>query len=188
MCVWRGSSSLLLPPPPPPPVHPLLHLLHSPHAPLPTYHCRHTEHRVVQSGGQGERHTSIHTKVSSSSMAASSFLVRSCRRCCSSRIQQPPFLSLSTASKDKKKAKGKGGSGEDGGGDASKNSWYIKMLDEPPGPQYVSTHPPTHPPTHSPSHTPTHQNKQSQGPPGRRAGQVPGHWQEVQHRIQPQSR
>ena len=36
--------------------------------------------------------------------------------------------------KDKKGAKGKkkGGDGE-GGGDASKNAWYIKLLDEPAG-------------------------------------------------------
>lgn len=31
-----------------------------------------------------------------------------------------------------------GSSGEEGGGDASKNAWYIKMIDEPPGPLYVA--------------------------------------------------
>ena len=40
---------------------------------------------------------------------------------------------MSTAAKEKKAKKKKSGDGE-GGSDASKNAWYIKIVDQAPGP------------------------------------------------------
>ena len=49
-----------------------------------------------------------------------------------SNVIQGSGRRLSTSSKEKKVKKMKGG---EEGGDASKNAWYIKLVDQPPGPR-----------------------------------------------------